>query len=260
MGKTKKAISSYTKAGKYGHRDADFAIGKLYFDNADFPSAFEFFAKGAQQGHFKSTQYYGWMVENNLGITATFMHFSEAAQYHRKAAEMGCRESMTVLGQLYIHGMGVVRNYQQAVKYLSKAAELEDAEASFSLGKLYERGVGVDKDTKESVKWYKLSSKLGNVYATFALRRLEMLGVEVKEKKVPPPVPVRDRSATVSAASSPKITPPPKRNLPPLPLTRNNNGISLSTDGTSAPQNGKKIEVVKSNSDTSKKVIGTVRF
>ena len=72
-----------------------------------------------------------------------------------KSAEKGDAISQTRLGEMYLYGKGVSRNYVEALKWFLKAAEQGHLEACYPLGCMYEEGKGVEQDLAEALKWYR---------------------------------------------------------------------------------------------------------
>ncbi len=91
----------------------------------------------------------------------------------RKAAELGDFYGQARLGQCYINGSGVPRNYSEAVKWFRKAANQGVPTAQERLGYCYENGLGVTKDISLAVSWYRKAAE--NNYS-LARNRLKALG------------------------------------------------------------------------------------
>src|SRR5260221_11485102 len=88
--------------------------------------------------------------------------FAEAAENRaiddavlRIAANQGVAKAQYALGECYVTGQGVRRDYAEAVKWVRKAAELNYALAQLRLGICYYNGEGVAVDYSEAVKWHR---------------------------------------------------------------------------------------------------------
>ena len=92
-----------------------------------------------------------------------------AAQYFKKAAELGLDSAQYSLGKLYDDGYGVERDYSQAAYWYRKAAEQGHTLAMSNLGFLYQNGRGVAQDEKQAVEWYRKGMKKNG---TSAIHRL----------------------------------------------------------------------------------------
>ena len=69
-------------------------------------------------------------------------------------AQKGDAEAQKNLGNLYVFGQGVSKNYNEALKWYRKGAEQGHARSQSNLGNLYLNGLGVPQDDKEAAKWY----------------------------------------------------------------------------------------------------------
>ena len=104
--------------------------------------------------------------------------YEDAIYWYQREIEMGYRDAYCSLGQLYLEGKGLPKDYQKA-RTLFENAILEDdhSEALGYLGIIYRDGLGVDVD-KDRAKEYFMSSikekafncmslyELGNLYYT----------------------------------------------------------------------------------------------
>ena len=84
-------------------------------------------------------------------------------------AKSGDLDAQTLLGEMYLDGIGVETDYEKAFFWLSKAAHRDDAQAQYLLGLMYEKGLHVTQDVKHAVKWYKKSALQGDVLAQYNL-------------------------------------------------------------------------------------------
>lgn len=123
------AAKLYERAKK-GDIDAQFELGKNYYNNSDYPNAVEWFSKAAQKGHAGAQNY---------------------------------------LGFCYYNGNGVTQNYAEAVKWFTRAAQQGNDKAQYNLGLCYYYGKGVLQNTQEAIKWYRMAEKQGNESARPAL-------------------------------------------------------------------------------------------
>jgi TPR repeat protein len=93
----------------------------------------------------------------------------EAVRRLRKAAEQGEAASESALGEMYVKGLWVPRNYGKALKWLLKSAEQGDARGEFDLAVMYAEGDGVPQDDVEAAKWLRNSADQGFAPAQFGL-------------------------------------------------------------------------------------------
>ena len=84
--------------------------------------------------------------------------FAKAADWYRKAAELGLARAQANLANMYLRGQGVEKN-------ASEAAQQGHTISQYNMGLIYEHGLGTDADDVEAVKWYYLASKSGHAKA-----------------------------------------------------------------------------------------------
>lgn len=88
--------------------------------------------------------------------------YSKAAEWYRKAAEMGLAHAQNELGVMYYKGKSVEQNYNKAVEWQRKAAEQNYSWGQYNLGWCYEAGHGVGKDTERAKEWYQKAANQGH--------------------------------------------------------------------------------------------------
>ena len=69
-------------------------------------------------------------------------------------AKAGDPEAQFNLGNAYVQGQGVRKDYVQAAVWYRMAAKQGYAEAQYRLGLAYGQGMGVPKDFKQAAAWY----------------------------------------------------------------------------------------------------------
>ena len=74
------------------------------------------------------------------------------------SASVGNTDAQAMLGQKYLAGKGVPRDYKKAIKWLMKAAEQGHAEAQNNVGYCYWAGEGMEQDFKQAFVWYTKSA------------------------------------------------------------------------------------------------------
>ncbi len=96
----------------------------------------------------------------------------KAAEWFRKAAQIGHVLAQHNLGNAYFSGRGVRQSDSLAVHWWLKAADQGDAIPQWRLGIMYEEGRGVAMNVEEAERWYRRAAKRGETRAKEALRRL----------------------------------------------------------------------------------------
>jgi TPR repeat protein len=82
----------------------------------------------------------------------------ETIQLLAPEAEHGDGEAAALLGEMYLYGRGVARDYQAARKWLEAAAKDGRADALYNLGAIYDKALGVDRDARRAMEWFTLAA------------------------------------------------------------------------------------------------------
>ena len=99
-------------------------------------------------------------------------HFSIVREHLRPLAEGGDADAQTELGDLYLRGLGVVRDLMEAARWYARAVEQGHATAQRMLGLLYADGEGVPKDESKALELLRLSAGQMDPDAQFAIAML----------------------------------------------------------------------------------------
>lgn len=82
----------------------------------------------------------------------------ESIQLLTPQAERGDGEAALLLGNMYLYGRGVPRDYPPARKWLDVAAKDGHSDALFNLGAIYDKALGVDRDAPQAINWFTLAA------------------------------------------------------------------------------------------------------
>jgi TPR repeat protein/curved DNA-binding protein CbpA len=107
----------------------------------------------------------------------------EAANWYRKAADLGHSGAQRELGQLYMNGTGVTRDYGQAMTWFQASAQQGDAIAENCIGLMFCQGMGISKDYSEARKWFLRSANQGYKGAQLNLGDMSRQGWGVPKDK-----------------------------------------------------------------------------
>lgn len=86
-------------------------------------------------------------------------------------------ESQYYLGNMYITGQGVRKNYSAAWGWYLKAAKGNHVEAQLILAQMFEKGQGIPKDWVEAGKWHRKAAEGGNVGSQARLGQMLLVGM-----------------------------------------------------------------------------------
>lgn len=169
-----KAYENLLPIAKLGHHEAQFLLGKMYYNgfavDQNFTKAYEWYLKASNQGNVKAQNNIGFMY--HYGNSHTKQDYSKALTWYLKAANNGNEVAMKNVGVMYENGYGVKQNYEKAMEWYLKAAENEESGAMNHVGTLYQNGEGVDKDYGKAAEWYKKAAEAGDKHGQYNLGRL----------------------------------------------------------------------------------------
>ena len=96
-------------------------------------------------------------------------NISEALAQFQTLAKSGDADAQTMLGEMYLDGIGTKQDTQKAYYWIQKAANNGDKEAQYLLGFMYENGIEVKKDITQAVNWYQKAANKGDIMAMYNL-------------------------------------------------------------------------------------------
>ncbi len=111
-------------------------------------------------------------------------NWNKAAELYSPWAEKGYPAAQNNLGELYVRGKGVRRDYSRAMELFYMAAEQGNVYAQTNLGLHYSQGMGVPQDFDEAYKWFLKAARQGNFLAQNALGLFYMRGRSVEKDPV----------------------------------------------------------------------------
>ena len=88
--------------------------------------------------------------------------FKQAFEWASRSAEKGNHVGQEILGQLYLNGQGVEKDYAKAISYFRLSAAQNNPWAQNALGSVYESGWGVPSNYDEAARWYLKAAEQGN--------------------------------------------------------------------------------------------------
>ncbi|MBF0175562.1 MAG: sel1 repeat family protein [Magnetococcales bacterium] len=116
-----------------------------------------------KQKFFQPMVWVVWIIlaTTGLGSNASADPLSATLQQARN----GHARAQSKLGNMYLAGEGVQKDYVAAMYWFRQAAEQGDAEAQNGIGTLYDNGKGVPRDFLEAARWFRLAARQGHVLA-----------------------------------------------------------------------------------------------
>lgn len=121
----------------------DFLSAKVIFMRGEHERAAALFRQGASEGDIESAFAYGYCLLYGLGVPCDY---SEAKSYFVFARDLEGGEAAYNLAIMYMHGLGVSRNYKKSFQYMETAAHKGCIEAQLYLGMAYTTGCWFEPD------------------------------------------------------------------------------------------------------------------
>ena len=137
-----------------------------------------------------------FVCPQNIIADARYEHFDDgtiafrngdyktAVKEFTEAAKTGDYRAMTILGSMYIKGLGVEKDYKKAYKWFSQGAKYNLPEAQYKLGLMYDMGIGVSNNYKKAAQLYNKAARKGYPNAQYRLGLLYAKGHYLKQSNV----------------------------------------------------------------------------
>ncbi|WBY59826.1 ubiquitin-protein ligase [Plasmodium yoelii yoelii] len=104
-------------------------------------------------------------------------NYTKARMYLLKAEKFNNPEAISLLGYIYILGLGVKKDYNKAFNYFIKGKKLNDP-LSYN-GCLYLSGVGTSQSFQNAFYWFYKASNNGNILAAYMIGFMNYNGIIV---------------------------------------------------------------------------------
>ncbi len=135
-----------------------------------------------QQGPALTQTILGWRYHQGEGVA---QDYCKAAEFWRKASDLGNTDAHYNLSRLYAQGNGVSQDYPKAIALLTLAAEQGHSGAQKALGLLFIAGNGVNKDYSKGIMWLTKAATQGNKEAENLLKELHELDAQENNSMKP---------------------------------------------------------------------------
>lgn len=136
---------------------------------------------GAEANNADDTFLLGLLYETQGELNNSEADYQKAKVIFEKAAELGSKDALYNLGELYYYGNGVEQDYQKSLEYYSNPSLSDYPEALFSLAVQYDLGEGVDQSYAKSLELYKKAALLGHGPSIFNVGYMYEHGEYVKQ-------------------------------------------------------------------------------
>ncbi|HEX4228027.1 MAG TPA: serine/threonine-protein kinase [Bryobacteraceae bacterium] len=134
-----------------------------------FSQALPMIQRSAASGSPEGQRFMGDAYMQGWGVPKDYLR---AYQWYEKSAAGGNTLAMIRIGTMYVQGWGVPQDYARARQWFEKSSAAGNALAMVRIGDLYERGWGIPKDYTQALLWYEKSAAEGNALAMLRLGNL----------------------------------------------------------------------------------------
>lgn len=123
-------------------------------DLKDYPLAFKWHLKAAEQGYIDAQFSVGLMYGGGIGVEQNYI---KSVEWLSKAAEHAHFEALYYLAMHYEFGEGVEQNPTKAIELYQRAAAQNHHQSQGILGLHYRDGFGVERDLAQAYMWTKMA-------------------------------------------------------------------------------------------------------
>ncbi|UDL07000.1 SEL1-like repeat protein [Marinobacter sp. CA1] len=109
--------------------------GRVHYEAGRYEESYKQFSEAGSHDHAEALHYLGRHHDLGQGVN---QNYALAADYYRRAHQLGFARSTNNLGYLYLQGRGVPKDPEKAITLFREAAEKDVPQASYSLGIVYE--------------------------------------------------------------------------------------------------------------------------
>lgn len=153
---TDPAVKVYLTDAKNGDPEAQYQIGKYYYQNDYWEQAYTWFEKAAQAGH-PDAQFSLFLIHPHLVDKSHIVKESadDFFVWLKRAAEKGQIMAQETLGYCHMNGYyHAEKDEKKGIEWYEKAAEQGDAYIAVILGGMYQYGDHVERNTTKALYWY----------------------------------------------------------------------------------------------------------
>lgn len=169
----------YLQALNYFEKSSDpnsyFYLGLMYFNEygvtKNYRIAEDYFKKTANNGNSNGWLYLGQLYLNEKKIKESIESFESSAKMNNDYAQ-------EILGDMYLKGENVTKDFQKAKEYYQKVKNQNNSDITFKLGYIYFKN---EKNIKEGIKYYKRAAKQNNIRALNTLGDIYLDGDNVPQ-------------------------------------------------------------------------------
>lgn len=150
---TTKLLPCIIKMADAGNHFASLKLAIYYYDNAKYDQALNTLKPLIIKNDTDALHLVGKCEYEKGMVFYKQANFTTALQWFNKGAASGNEKSQCMVGTMYFQGQGVEKNTSEALKWYLKAADKKNEVAMYAVGLFYADGIGVLKNTAEAKKY-----------------------------------------------------------------------------------------------------------
>ena len=175
-----KARQYYELAAMHGDVKAKYNIGLFYFNNKQYPQAYNLVKDSANDNYGKGLLLLAYFYEHAVG---TEQNYPSARECYLKALDLQEKGIYHKLGIYAYYGYGCEKNLEEAFNYFYHGASEEEKECFYYLAVMYSKGEGIKKDYAQAFYWYQKGANAGDARSMYNLSVYYDSGIGVPADK-----------------------------------------------------------------------------
>jgi TPR repeat protein len=136
-----------------------YQLGRAFEAGKQHDDAIRLFSQAVGAGYAAAMADLGNMYVQGNGVAKDY---PQALRLYHQAIEAGNVPAISDLGYMYTHGNGVPQDYTEAVRLYRQAADLGSPGGLNRLGFMYQNGMGVPKNVTEALGLYRRAAEAGS--------------------------------------------------------------------------------------------------
>lgn len=170
----------YELGVSYGDEKANYGLATITEADADsyYEKSFSAILEAANEGNLYWSYVYSTFLRDGIGVEINSV---SQFNYLEGPALAGFSPAQKELGDMYLSGVGVSKNYKTAEKFYSQAAENANVSAQKELALMYYSDSYEMQDYKEAIKWFDEAAKSNELSSLNYLGYMYDKGVGVEQ-------------------------------------------------------------------------------
>ncbi len=147
-------INLIKEKAKLGDKESQYRLGIYYRNNNNLSKAFELYKQSANQNYPVAQNELGNCYLEGKGVEKDY---EKAFYWYEKASKSNYFDAINNLGYMYDLGLGIKEDDKKAIQLYEDAASKGSIRAMHNVGFLYKNGQGTPKNNIQAYKWFELA-------------------------------------------------------------------------------------------------------